>query len=108
MRFSPIPIRSLSAIVLAFGMSAAMPGPSHADDTLQDCRELAGEYGADNVWFGHVAGISSTAPTKPWSVMGCFRTEAQCRTWLLKSFAKAGQTNSVLSCRRGAPRWSLR
>jgi hypothetical protein len=95
---SSVRVRFLSAVVLAFGISTAIPVSAYADDKLQDCQELAGKYGADNVWFGHVAGIPSTSPTNPLAAMNCFRTEAQCRVWLLKSFPKAGQTNSVVSC----------
>ena len=83
-------------------------GQYSSDDFRNDvCGALAINIGAANVWFGHAAGIKSTAPTQTWADQGCFPTEAECKAWLHRRFS-GSKTNSVTSCRQGAPSWSIR
>ena len=93
---------------VAIVVIAAFPFQKSATATelLKNCSPLASQIGAENVWFGHACGRSSST-ANPWAEMGCFSTEADCRNWLLKSVPGSKPT-SLLSCRQGAPKWSLR
>ena len=93
---------------VAIVVIAAFPFQKSATATelLKNCSPLASQFGAENVWFGHACGRSSST-ANPWAEMGCFSTEADCRNWLLKSIPGSKPT-SLLSCRRGAPKWSMR
>jgi len=91
--------------LMVFGLTAiADAGSANMDDDLRNCAPLASHLGAENVWFGHVSGLSSM--TIPWSEIGCFVTEKKCRRWLLRSYP--AHYPRALSCRRGAPKWSTR
>ncbi|MCA1298402.1 hypothetical protein [Stappia indica] len=69
--------------------------------TRYDCRAMAAQYGADNIWRGLVGGRKQVDfKTRPYSREGCFQTEAECRAFvsyisgfLLQTFTR--------ECRKG-------
>jgi hypothetical protein len=97
--------RLLPAITLALVFSGAALAPVTVSGQLEKCPQLAERQGAENVWFGHRSGWAGD--TYVWSETGCFATETECRKWLFR-FDHTRKTTSVLSCRRGAPRWATR
>jgi len=95
--------RAVAVVVIA-----AFPFKESATATTLpgSCSRFASQFGAENVWFGHACGTGTTS-ANPWAEIDCFSTEADCKNWLLKSFS-GSKTTRALSCRRGAPKWSLR
>ena len=98
---------TILSIVASLVMSGMTLTSAFGSDELENCPRLAAELGAENVWFGQVSGLSGVSPTNVWSAMGCFATETECRKWLYQSYPN-NRTTHVLSCRQGAPRWSIR
>ena len=95
----------VSACLLVSLSGAASVTAARADE-LRNCAPLAERLGRENVWFGHVCGSRQTSPARMWADMGCFASEGECRRWLLATHPD-GRSTSALSCRRGAPRWSV-
>ena len=107
-------MKPLLTLVLAAALAAPLalsPQASHAAshprvDAL-DCRTLAAQIGAGNVWqasftgmrrsIGHFRFLERTA------AIGCFKTNAACVNWLYWEQSDWPYMNSAGRCSKGMP-----
>ena len=107
-------MKPLLTLALAAALAAPLalsPQASHAAshprvDAL-DCRTLAAQIGAGNVWQASFTGMRRSAVfprlLERTSAVGCFKTNAACVDWLYWEQSDWPYMNSAGRCRKGMP-----
>jgi hypothetical protein len=75
--------------------------PAYPPPPTPACRDVIDQYGERGLWMGHFSGrryAGGHHGTAVYGRLGCFRSEAECRSWLAHNMAFAAMS-TITACR---------
>jgi hypothetical protein len=99
LRFLGVAVLLLASAPAAEAWQSA--APAYPPPPTPACRDVIAQHGERGIWMGHFSGrryAGGHHGTAVYGRLGCFRSEAECRSWLAGNMAFAAMS-TITSCR---------